>query len=179
MQRRVHIKLATTDAQFFQAQSFLAGITPPPAVVHQEDTYYATSGAGTRVRLRVERCGAAPPSITLLVAGDGGALDLFPRFGAESGAVAKLIGAALQAQVSVNKRRTTYLDRELRVSFDEVEGLGKFVELEAPVHGKSEATAREHATLVRQKMGLGDVREEPLGYRELMLARAPDGVVKR
>lgn len=72
---------------------------------------------------------------------------------------------ALGIQIVVTKRRRLFLWRDVRIHLDEVEQLGRFIELEAVASPTSDLT-REHELVsqLREALGITHERLVPLGY---------------
>ena len=80
-----------------------------------------------------------------------------------------LLDAALGTLVRVIKSRHVLLYSATRIHLDQVESLGRFVELETVLRGQSEEEAQAEQELVKQALGLN--RREPVAfsYSDLLL----------
>lgn len=81
------------------------------------------------------------------------------------------LAAAIGVRVIVAKRRRLFLWRDVRIHLDEVEGLGRFIELEAVAPPDSDLT-REHRLIaeLRDALEITDERLVAVGYAEQLLA---------
>ena len=92
--------------------------------------------------------------------------------------VFKILSTALGVSVRVTKNRTLYRLEEVRIHLDDIDGLGEFIEFEAPVPSTASerrvAEAREAIELLQQAFDIrpNDVVAE--SYADL-LGGAPDG----
>jgi adenylate cyclase class IV len=144
MGRNVEIKAAVAD--FTGATAALATLSPGPGVaLAQEDTFFHCRGGRLKLRrlavdagelIAYERADQAEPRTS--------DYHLVPT--AEPERLRGVLAAACGIIGTVRKRRTVHMVGRTRVHLDEVEGLGRFVELEVvledgePVqHGVAEA----------------------------------------
>ena len=86
-------------------------------------------------------------------------------------ALAELLAHALGACGVVRKTRTLLLWRSTRIHLDEVEGLGRFVELETVLERLTEVAAAEEHRALASALGLRSEDVVPEAYVDL-LARA-------
>ena len=128
----------------------------------QRDTYFA--GARGRLKLRQQTPGESE-LIQYRRPDDAG-----PRVSefrlvpvGEAAALEQALEAALGALVVVEKRRRLLLWEGVRIHLDDVEGLGAFVELEAPEDGDQEAKVER----LREALGVGELI--PGSYSDLLL----------
>ena len=87
----------------------------------------------------------------------------------EAREIKALLDAALGTLVTVIKIRHVLLYSATRIHLDQVERLGRFVELETVLRGQSEEEAQAEQELVKQALGLN--RREPVAfsYSDLLL----------
>ncbi len=86
-------------------------------------------------------------------------------------AMRSALSATLGEIATVRKRRGLYRWRNVRIHFDEVEGLGQFVELESVVSaGVDFAEARRNLETVRTALGLDAAQPVPVAYVDLLIA---------
>lgn len=80
------------------------------------------------------------------------------------------LAEALGMRVVVTKRRRLFLWRGVRIHLDDVEQLGRFIELEAVAPPASDLT-REHELVsqLREAFGITDARLVPFGYATQLL----------
>jgi homotetrameric cytidine deaminase len=128
----------------------------------QRDTYFA--GARGRLKLRQQTPGESE-LIQYRRPDDAG-----PRVSefrlvpvSEAAALELALEAALGALVVVEKRRRLLLWEGVRIHLDDVEGLGAFVELEAPEDGDQDAKVER----LREALGVGELI--PGSYSDLLL----------
>ncbi len=138
----------------------------------QRDTYFAAPHG--RLKLREERPGGAwligyarPDAAEARTS----AYRLVEV--ADPGGLRGELEEALGVRAVVAKRRRLLLWEDVRIHLDAVEGLGRFVELEAVATGASDL-AREHELVARLRTEL-DIRDEDLvagGYADLLAGDA-------
>ena len=82
------------------------------------------------------------------------------------------IAAAIGVRVVVTKRRRLFLWRDVRIHLDDVERLGRFIELEAVAQPDSDL-AHEHQLIaeLRDVLAITDERLVAVGYAEQLRAR--------
>ena len=84
------------------------------------------------------------------------------------------LAAAIGVRVVVTKRRRLFLWRDVRIHLDEVERLGRFIELEAVAPPDSDLT-HEHRLIaeLRDALAITDKRLVAVGYAEQLRVRRP------
>ncbi len=167
--RNVELKARDPDPAATLAAALALGAEDRGELV-QRDTYFAASTG--RLKLREEdRRGAQ------LIAYDrqdaaAARTSTYRRVDVDDPVA---LGAALAATVGVTvvveKRRRLLIAGATRIHLDDVDGLGRFVELEAVAAEGSDLTA-EHAEVaaVRAAIGATDDRVVAAGYAQLLLA---------
>ncbi len=84
-----------------------------------------------------------------------------------------ILRAALQEQVTVVKRRTLYLFRNVRIHIDRVESLGDFLEFESVVSETvPEETARQNLEEIARRVRPFLGEPVPVSYSDLLLKKA-------
>ncbi len=79
-----------------------------------------------------------------------------------------ILNAALQVELIVDKIRTLYLWRNVRIHFDKVVGLGEFIEFEAVLSKNAGlAESEKRIAFLRQKLRIDDKNLIDQGYYEL------------
>lgn len=81
----------------------------------------------------------------------------------------KVFGGALETEIIVEKVRIVYFYQNARIHFDDVKGLGSFVEIEVVINNSEEKENAE--TLMNYLIKLLDIKDEQrikVGYRELL-----------
>jgi adenylate cyclase class IV len=104
-------------------------ISSRKAVLVQRDTFFNTP----RGRLKLRRLGGGKAQLIYYERTDkaGPKTSRFEVAPVRNPAlVTKLLAAALGRKAEVRKRRTVFFHGQTRIHFDEVEGLGRFIELE-------------------------------------------------
>jgi homotetrameric cytidine deaminase len=137
-------------------------------MLRQRDTYFAAPGG--RLKLRVQDDGAQ-------LIGYRRADEAQARLSAyhladvpDPEATAAALDATLGITVEVVKRRRLLLWRDVRIHLDDVDGLGRWVELEAVAPPDSDLAA-EHAKVaeLRDVLGIAGERVVAEGYAALLL----------
>ena len=84
------------------------------------------------------------------------------------------LSESLGVQATVTKRRRLFLWRSVRIHLDDVEGLGRFIELEAVTPPESDLSA-EHELIgeLRRRLAIADARLVAGGYATLLVATSP------
>ena len=83
--------------------------------------------------------------------------------------VREILSKALGTRSVVEKKRTLYLYGSTRIHFDEVTGLGNFVEIESPI-GTSVEVARRVTSFLTKRLQLKDSDYVPGSYVDLLEA---------
>ena len=85
-----------------------------------------------------------------------------------------ILAAALGTRGEVHKRRHLFLHDNVRIHLDEVDGLGRFVEIEAVVDASHDAAACHlQAQRLLDALGLANAPRESQAYIELLQAPSP------
>ncbi|MBN1508161.1 MAG: class IV adenylate cyclase [Sedimentisphaerales bacterium] len=169
MNRNVEIKARVDDlAVIGEIAEQLAGAGP--TVLEQEDTFFVCSNG--RLKLR---CTRGSPQGELIfyrradVAGPKESHYAIHRT-LDAHGLLSILSAALGVRAVVRKRRTIYLIGRARVHLDEVEGLGRFVELEVVLQegqSVSEGIAISHDLMT--KLGIPQDGLIEKAYVDLLL----------
>lgn len=80
-----------------------------------------------------------------------------------------LLDAALGTLVTVIKTRRLLLYGATRIHLDQVEGLGRFIELETVILDQTEQEARAEHEIVKKALGLKRRETVATGYSDLLL----------
>jgi adenylate cyclase class 2 len=144
--------------------------------IWQRDTYFQVANGG--LKLREERPGP-PHLIQFQRANEPQQRESRYRIiEVDDGAVlSAALADAIGIRVLVAKRRRLFLWRDVRIHLDDVEQLGRFIELEAAAPSDSDL-AHEHDLVVelRDAFDITDERLIAIGYAEqLMRARVAGG----
>lgn len=100
------------------------------------------------------------------------AYDLVPVADARS--MGEILGKALGVACKVRKKREVFHYGQTRIHFDEVDGLGRFIELEVVL--KAQQSRREGEFIARELMNRLGIKEEDLiegSYADFFIGRAP------
>lgn len=170
MARNIELKARVRDWE--QQRACAAALSDqPPACLTQEDTFFDV--AHGRLKLRVQ--GPNDGDLIYYERADAPAVRSSDYLRAASdtpAALADVLGAALGVRAVVRKRRTLYRVGRTRVHFDEVEGLGRFMEIEvvlADGEGNDAAHAEAQALCVALGVEESDVVAE--AYVDLLTTR--------
>jgi homotetrameric cytidine deaminase len=138
-------------------------------VLHQRDTYFRAPQG----RLKLRRQDGAAQLIAYTRADAPGARESAYRLVdvPDPDALAAALQSTYGVSVDVVKERRLLLWDGVRIHLDAVDGLGRFVELEAVAPADSDLQA-EHAKLARLRdaLDIRDAQLEPRGYAALLLA---------
>jgi adenylate cyclase class 2 len=144
--RNVELKARDPDPEATLAACLALG-AEDRGVLEQRDTYFAV--ASGRLKLREERPGGAQLVQYERADEPGARLSRYRVVEVPDGAaLAEALGAALGVAGVVAKRRRLLLWQGVRIHLDDVDGLGRFVELEAVGPPESDLT-REHELVAR------------------------------
>lgn len=139
----------------------------------QVDVYYRTRGGRLKLRempgydaqlifyRREDRRGSRPSDFAIV-----------PVAAEHAGTLHAILEAALGERVRVVKRRHLLIYRHTRIHLDEVEGLGRYVELETLLmDDQDEDDAWLEHQEVRRALGISPVRTVAGSYADLMARR--------
>src|SRR3954468_9889115 len=170
--RNVELKARDADPERTLAAALGHGAADQ-GVLQQRDTYFAARES--RLKLREERAGDAPPAATLIAYAR--ADEATARTSAyhlvevpDAAALTAALDASLGTVVAVEKFRRLLLWQDVRIHLDAVDGLGTWVELEAVAPAGSDLT-EEHRKVaeLRAVLGVGDEDVVATGYAEMLL----------
>ena len=161
--RNIEIKARLKDMRAAEAVAVrLAGPTPhaPPAHLHQRDTYFRVPDG----RLKLRETEGGPSELIFYRRSES----CHPRRCEyetapveDPGGIKRVLSSAFGVRAVVEKTRTVYLHRNVRIHLDRVVGLGEFLEFEAAMPDGS--TDAEGESAVRELM-----REFSVGREELV-----------
>jgi len=174
--RNVELKAIDPDPERTLAAALaLEGVRDAGLLV-QRDTYFAGTREGRRLKLREEEgheavlIPYARPDDPAVRVSDYALVGV-----PDPGALCDALGEALGVRVVVDKRRRLLEWKAVRIHLDEVEGLGRFVELEAVAPPDSDLSVeRERVTRLRDALGIGDDALREGSYSDALLAREPE-----
>jgi homotetrameric cytidine deaminase len=167
-QRNLEIKARDADPRRSLELALEAGAEDQGEIA-QRDTYFAN--AGGRLKLREQSPGDAELIQYRRPDEAGPRTSEFRRVPvAEAEPLREALDAALGTLVEVRKNRRLLLWHGIRIHLDEVEGLGSFVELEAPGDGGG-------LDELRAKLEIADADLEAGSYSDLLLA-TPDALLQ-
>jgi predicted adenylyl cyclase CyaB len=169
MPRNVEIKARAAD--FVRQMTLAAQVaTQGPTVLHQRDTFFGVPHGRLKLRdfggtgelIQYERPDLAASKTSDYVVVPVG----------EPEPVRLALSRALGITVEVIKTRTLYLAGCTRIHFDEVEGLGQFIELEVVLReGEDDSAGQAEAADLMARLG---IRQEDLvscAYADLLMRR--------
>ncbi len=165
-QRNVEAKFRLTDSAAAHALALRAGFQLH-SVCEQCDTYFAV--ANSKLKLREEAAGARLIQYRGAKKGDYIIVAV-----AEPAAMRDMLTSAVGVLAQIKKRRTLLVRDNIRVHFDEVEGLGEFGEIEIIVTKEAEERAA-HPAMVDLLATLGVTSEKLVAqsYLELVISARP------
>lgn len=167
MSRNVEIKARVDDLGAVERRA-RAVATEGPTVIHQDDTFF--EGARGRLKLRefadgsgqlihYERPDASGPKVSDYI--------LSPT--ASPATLREALARAYGIAGRVKKLRRLYLAGRTRIHLDEVEGLGRFVELEVVLRQDEPAEAgRAEAVELMRALGIPDSALVEGAYMDLL-----------
>jgi adenylate cyclase class IV len=136
--------------------------------LHQVDTYFRVASG----RLKLREQDEAAELIYYERADESIARESRYRIAEVTDAqgIKAALAAALGVMVVVDKSRRLLLWRNVRIHFDEVEGLGNFIELEAVAEPESDLTnEHENVRLLGEALGITSGRVLAVGYSDELL----------
>src|SRR4051794_6805006 len=170
--RNVELKARDADPERTLAAALGHGAADQ-GVLQQRDTYFAARES--RLKLREERAGDAPPAATLIAYAR--ADEATARTSAyhlvevpDAAALTAALDASLGTVVVVEKFRRLLLWEGVRIHLDAVDGLGTWVELEAVAPAASDLRD-EHRKVaeLRAVLHIDDARVVATGYATMLL----------
>jgi homotetrameric cytidine deaminase len=165
----VELKARDADPPATEARCLALG-AEDHGVLLQRDTYFARASGRLKLRDQGEDGsaliayrrpdGTEPEESSYVIAPVGAPEEL-----------AEALDTALGTTVVVVKRRRLLIWENVRIHLDEVEGLGTFLELEAPVGPglNDPATAQEKVRRLRAELAIEDDALVAVGYSDLLL----------
>ncbi len=167
-QRNLEIKARDADPRRSLELALEAGAEDQGEIA-QRDTYFGN--AGGRLKLREQTPGDTELIQYRRPDEAGPRTSEFRRVPVgDADALREALDDALGTLVTVSKSRRLLLWHGIRIHLDEVEGLGSFVELEAPGDGNE-------LDALRDKLGIGETDLEAGSYSDLLLA-TPDALLQ-
>jgi homotetrameric cytidine deaminase len=173
----VELKARLADPAATLARALALGARDA-GTLHQRDTYFPA--AIGRLKLRVTDRGGVGGSedgtdgrdaeLIAYARSDapGAALSRYVRAPADP-AVAAALAAALGTRIVVTKRRRLLLHENVRLHFDEVDGLGSFLEFEAVLGvGEGRAEGEAKVATLQHALGIGAEDLVAVGYADLL-----------
>lgn len=145
-----------------------------PEVLIQEDTFFNVESG----RMKLRRCGAAAELISYERPDRAGPREsVYTRRPVER---PESLMAAMRTSIGiagvVRKTRTLLIVAGDRIHFDDVEGLGKFIEIEAVVGaGRDRALAKRAVEKLMKKLGIGQSDLVECAYVDLILRQDRNG----
>jgi predicted adenylyl cyclase CyaB len=115
--------------------------------LHQTDTYFNVS----RGRLKLRETATYGAELIFYERAEesaGRPSDYFVTAVTDAASARDVLGRALGIQRVLRKRRTLVMLDSVRIHFDNVDGLGQFLEIEVPVRDDEDAAARRLTRLI-------------------------------
>ena len=136
--------------------------------IAQRDTYFG--GSRARVKLREQTPGEDELIAYRRPDGDDAKVSDYLRVPVpDAAALKEALDASYGTKVVVTKRRHLLLWQNVRIHLDEVEGLGRYIELEGLVDGDDDGSARERVERLRQELEIDDANLVAGSYSDLLL----------
>jgi len=153
MPQNIEIKARVADPEALLARAESLA-TAAPEVIMQSDTFFRVPRG--RLKLR-EFTGGRGELICYERPDDKGpktsTYDIAPT--GDGAALRRVLGAALEVQGVVRKKRVLVMAGRTRIHLDEVEGLGSFMELEVVLgEGESRVDGEKEAADLMEKLGI-------------------------
>ena len=172
MPLNIEVKVKVRDSQRQQALAATLA-TSPPEKLNQTDTFFCVPDGRLKLRQFTEQRGelifyqrpdlSGPKTCTYSISRTD-----------EPAVLQAMLAAALGVVGEVRKQRTLYLAGQARIHFDQVEGLGTFLELEVVLRpGQSQ---KDGQGIADRLMGQLDIHQEDLvagAYLDLLLKKNP------
>lgn len=170
MSTNVEIKARAAD--FESQQSIAASLsTDGPELIVQRDTFFHVPHG----RLKLREFADGTGELIQYSRADQAAAKTSSYTRVETATPEPLresLSAALGVRGEVRKRRWLYLVGQTRIHFDDIEGLGQFIELEVDLHeGQSIEEGRRIADALTAQLGIADADLIDRAYIDLLLAR--------
>ncbi len=169
--RNIEIKAYSRNSETARADAErLSGAGP--VVIIQEDTFFNCRSGRLKLRkfsdndgelIFYKRIDSAEPSESSYVISET----------ASPGKLKAVLAEALGIAGIVKKVRTLYVCDQTRIHLDEVEGLGRFIELEVVLaEGQSEAEGRQIANTLMKEMGISKSDLIDCAYIDMLNGKA-------
>lgn len=168
MPLNIEVKARARNPQRQQALA-AALATSPPEILNQADTFFCVPDGRLKLRQFTEQRGElifyqrpdlpGPKTSTYSISRTD-----------EPTVLQAMLAAALGVVGEVRKERTLYLAGQTRIHFDQVEGLGTFLELEVVL--RPEQSQEDGQRIADRLMGQLDIQQEDLvpgAYLDLIL----------
>jgi predicted adenylyl cyclase CyaB len=168
-----NLEIKACGIDFVKARRALrtVGAVRQPRPLLQTDWYFVVPHGRLKVRQRKGERGA---ELIVYVRPDAerARASNFQRLPTEDAAhLLRLLRAMFEPWVCVRKRRELWLIGDTRIHLDDVDGLGKFLEIEVPV-GSGLADARRMMRLLTDRLEIEKANLLGVSYSDL-IARAP------
>ncbi|MBI3911841.1 MAG: class IV adenylate cyclase [Armatimonadetes bacterium] len=167
MPRNLEIKARCPDLDAAAAHALALGATPA-GVLRQVDTYFACRHG----RLKLRETEGADAELIAYQRPDRAAArasDYLAVPVPDAPALKTALANALGIRAVVAKVRRLYLYRATRIHLDEVEELGRFLELETAVEGQSDEEAAAELCAIQEALGIGTKDLLRGSYADLLL----------
>ena len=158
MPRNVEIKARTSDLAALRKEVAKVSNSGPELLV-QRDTFYAVP----KGRLKLREFGDGTAELIYYERPDkiGPKTSKYMRTQiSDAASIRELLGQVLETKTVVTKRREVFLAGRTRIHLDEVDGLGRFIELEvALAEDETDSDGERISSLLMEQLG---IRQEDL-----------------
>ncbi len=167
-----NVEIKARAADFEKQQSIAASLAGGgPQLIVQRDTFFHVPHG----RLKLREFADGSGELIQYTRADQAAAKTSSYTRVETATPQRLrqtLAAALGVRGEVRKRRRLYLAGQTRIHFDEVEGLGQFIELEVVLRdGQSIDEGRQIAAALMIKLGIADTDLIEVAYIDLLAPR--------
>jgi len=145
--------------------------TEAPSLMRQEDTFFRTPRG--RLKLRVPRPGAAELIYYERTDESGPKCSVYSVAPvADAPALRAVLEESLGIRGVVRKTRELFMAGDTRIHIDDVESLGRFLELEVVLSGGGEAAGRARCREIMETLGVDDADLVGRAYIDMLEGRA-------
>lgn len=155
MPENIEIKARLSGEGASARERALALSTDPPKVIDQEDTFFHVPRG--RLKLRVSY--AAPAELIYYERADKSGPTRSIYFAAQVddlSTMKRVLEMSLGIRGVIRKTRELFLAANTRIHIDDVESLGRFIELEVMLTGESEAAGHKKCRKIMCALGIDD-----------------------
>lgn len=142
--------------------------TEAPKVIEQEDTFFFVP----RGRLKLRVSNAAPAELIYYERADESSPNRSIFFAAhidDPTAMKRVLETSLGIRGVIRKTRELFLAANTRIHLDDVESLGRFIELEVMLAGESEATGHKKCREMMHALGIDETDLVDCAYIDMLV----------